>query len=64
MRDKAQTTVTDPVDSEIGDDEVTRPVSLALIARLAAQDPTVQLKIGVLEWSSDLQIGEEEKKTD
>jgi len=31
------------------DDEATRPVPLQLIARLAAQDPTVQLKIGVVE---------------
>jgi hypothetical protein len=31
------------------DEETTRPVPLQLIARLAAQDPTVQLKIGVLE---------------
>jgi hypothetical protein len=50
----------DPVTSE--DDEVTRPVSLELIARLAAKDPSVQLKVGVLEWNSDLQIGDEEKK--
>ncbi len=45
------------------DDEVTRPVSLELIARLAAQDPTVQLKVGVPEWTSDLQVGDVEKKT-
>jgi len=32
------------------------------IARLAAKDPSVQLKVGVLEWNSDLQIGDEEKK--
>ncbi len=50
----------DPAMSE--DDEVTRPVSLELIARLAANDPSVQLKVGVLEWNSDLQIGDEEKK--
>lgn len=64
MRDKVNPPVSNPVDSAIGDDEATRPVSLALIARLAAKDPTVQLKVGVLEWSSDLQIGDEEKKTD
>ncbi len=50
----------DPVTSE--DDEVTLPVSLELIARLAAKDPSVQLKVGVPEWNSDLQIGDEEKK--
>jgi len=50
----------DPVTSE--DDETTRPVSLELIARLAAKDPSVQLKVGVLEWNSDLQIGDDEKK--
>jgi hypothetical protein len=50
----------DPVMSE--DDEVTRPVSLELIARLAAKDPSVQLKVGVLEWNSDLQIGDDDKK--
>jgi hypothetical protein len=50
----------DPVTSE--DDEVTRPVSLELIARLAAKDPSVQLKVGVLEWNSDLQIGDDDKK--
>ena len=37
------------------DDETTRPVSLQLIARLAAQDPTVQLRIGVM----DLPAGDE-----
>ncbi len=31
------------------DDEITRPIPLQLIARLAAQDPTVSLKIGVVE---------------
>jgi hypothetical protein len=50
----------EPVTAE--DDETTRPVSLELIARLATQDPSVQLKVGVLEWKSDPQIGEEEKK--
>jgi len=50
----------DPATSE--DDEVTRPVSLELIARLAAKDPSVQLKVGVLEWNSDLQIGDDDKK--
>jgi len=39
-----------PTESSVPfDDETTRPVPLQLIARLAAQDPTVQLKIGVLE---------------
>ena len=50
----------DPVTAE--DDETTRPVSLELIARLAANDPSVQLKVGVLEWNSDLQIGDDNKK--
>jgi hypothetical protein len=50
----------DPVTAE--DDETTRPVSLELIARLAANDPSVQLKVGVLEWNSDLQIGDDDKK--
>jgi hypothetical protein len=34
-------------------DEATRPVSLQLIARLAAQDPTVQLKIGVIDLPAE-----------
>jgi hypothetical protein len=61
MNHKAKPPAGAPVDPAFGDDDVTRPVSLALIARLAAKDPSVQLKIGVLEWSSDLQIGDEEK---
>jgi hypothetical protein len=53
----------EPLDSATSeDDEVTRPVSLELIARLAAKDPSVQLKVGVLEWNLDLQIGDEDKK--
>jgi hypothetical protein len=50
----------DPVTAE--DDETTRPVSLELIARFAAKDPSVQLKVGVLQWNSDLQIGDDDKK--
>jgi len=39
-----------PIDPSIPfDDETTRPIPLQLIARLAAQDPTVQLKIGLVE---------------
>jgi hypothetical protein len=62
---KAKTSpVSDPLDPVMSeDDEATQPVSLELIARLAAKDPSVQLRVGVLERSSDLQIGDEEKKT-
>lgn len=62
MRDKTNSSLSGPVDPAFQDDEVTQPISLALIARLAAKDPTVQLKVGVLEWGSDLQIGENEEK--
>jgi hypothetical protein len=45
------------------DDEPTRPVPLQLIARLAAQDPTVQLKIGVTQTTeNNPPTAEEEKK--
>ena len=66
MRNKADPLLADPnpLDPTCADDEVTRPVPLELIARLAAQDPTVQLKIGVLDIMAKLQIGDEEiKKT-
>ncbi len=63
MHPKAGLSPDDPIDPNTSEDEEkTRPVSLQLIARLAANDPTVQLKIGVLEWGSDIQIGDEEGK--
>jgi hypothetical protein len=68
MRNKADPLLADPnpLDSTCSDDlEATRPVPLELIARLAAQDPTIQLKIGVIDIMAKLQIGDEEiKKTD
>ena len=50
------------LDSPVPDDEEpTRPIPLELIARLAAQDPTVQLKIGVIQILE--QKADEEEKT-
>ncbi len=47
MSPKSGPVLIDP--SAAFDDETTRPIPLQLIARLAAQDPTVQLKIGLVE---------------
>jgi hypothetical protein len=44
------------------DEEITCAIPLQLIARLAAQDPSVQLQIGVPEAAGEgLQIGDEDK---
>jgi hypothetical protein len=45
------------------DEETTRPIPLQLIARLAANDPTVQLKIGVVEAVLEETPADPEKKS-